>query len=389
MVVASKETFVLLKLYLSLLFSAVHVFLLGRILKTRTHRLCSVLFFSEVLLGCVFHLWELVIVHIPVVGSYMVMRVFRTRLWMPWLLLICNLAYLSVFQLYEFTSPMASQDWVTQRALLWTLRILTIHLSSAGWYFHDCITTPGDNDDKRGVEKAGNSVPVSWVEFLAFSIFFPTLISGPGMTIEAFQEFLNRQGPPKEAGRMRRIWVLLLGTHVFLALAALVRLHFSQEWLSSDWFQGQSLFRRWFMAWLSAVHVRLILYSIWLGSETSMVIMGLGLVIKDNSICWDGMTNVDIYSYETHPSALVVIASWNFTVIAWLKNSVYRRLQGALGLRSSSTSCQLVTFVVSALWHGIFPGYYMFFLTLAWISIVTQSKPPILTKLYVTFSVQA
>ena len=54
--------------------------------------------------------------------------------------------------------------------------------------------------------------------------------------------------------------------------------------------------------------------------------------------------------------------AWNISVHKWLKYYVYLRL-----IKKDNRGIQIVpiltTFVVSAIWHGFYPGYYLFFIS--------------------------
>ena len=53
------------------------------------------------------------------------------------------------------------------------------------------------------------------------------------------------------------------------------------------------------------------------------------------------------------------IGSWNMGTNIWLRFLVYERLEK---YESIKTIC---TFLLSAVWHGVYPGYYLTFLTAA------------------------
>lgn len=56
-------------------------------------------------------------------------------------------------------------------------------------------------------------------------------------------------------------------------------------------------------------------------------------------------------------SLKVNIDSWNILTTHWLRHSVYERVSPAIGT--------WVVFMVSAFWHGFYPGYYIAFLSAA------------------------
>jgi lysophospholipid acyltransferase len=55
---------------------------------------------------------------------------------------------------------------------------------------------------------------------------------------------------------------------------------------------------------------------------------------------------------------------WNMTVHNWLKNYVFIRvIRRDGGKNKSSILPMFLTFIVSAVWHGLYPGYFVFFLS--------------------------
>jgi len=56
------------------------------------------------------------------------------------------------------------------------------------------------------------------------------------------------------------------------------------------------------------------------------------------------------------------LGAWNISVHKWLKYYVYLRM-----MKKDNKGLQIVpiltTFVVSAVWHGFYPGYFLFFIS--------------------------
>lgn len=55
------------------------------------------------------------------------------------------------------------------------------------------------------------------------------------------------------------------------------------------------------------------------------------------------------------------LGSWNISVHEWLKYYVYLRMLKTKNKQSSNVFAALVSFSVSAIWHGFYPGFYSFF----------------------------
>ena len=74
---------------------------------------------------------------------------------------------------------------------------------------------------------------------------------------------------------------------------------------------------------------------------------------------WDRIVSVYVWIIEMDPSPPKKMIGWNHCMHLWLKNYVALRLVKK-GERLT-TSANLITFAMSALWHGFYPFYYVMF----------------------------
>jgi lysophospholipid acyltransferase len=70
--------------------------------------------------------------------------------------------------------------------------------------------------------------------------------------------------------------------------------------------------------------------------------------------------NVNILSIETAQNIYEITNNWNICTNEWLKDHIYKR---ALTIGYSKQTATYVTNVVSATWHGFYPGYIITFVT--------------------------
>lgn len=61
---------------------------------------------------------------------------------------------------------------------------------------------------------------------------------------------------------------------------------------------------------------------------------------------------------------------WNMMITAWLKNYVYLRVLRSRKGTKAGFAPLLITFMVSAIWHGFYPGYFIFFIMSAIVDYV-------------------
>uniref|UniRef100_G3T1N1 Membrane bound O-acyltransferase domain containing 1 n=1 Tax=Loxodonta africana TaxID=9785 RepID=G3T1N1_LOXAF len=81
---------------------------------------------------------------------------------------------------------------------------------------------------------------------------------------------------------------------------------------------------------------------------------GFSGVDENGNFCWDLLSNLNIWKIETATSFKMYVENWNIQTAAWLKSVCYER---------APWYPTVLTFILSALWHGVYPGYYFTFLT--------------------------
>ncbi|KAM9316052.1 lysophospholipid acyltransferase 2 [Gastrophryne carolinensis] len=75
---------------------------------------------------------------------------------------------------------------------------------------------------------------------------------------------------------------------------------------------------------------------------------------KNGEENWDLVSNLNIRNIEFSTSFKMFIDNWNIQTALWLKRVCYER---------ATFSPTAQTFILSAAWHGVYPGYYMTFFT--------------------------
>jgi lysophospholipid acyltransferase len=99
-------------------------------------------------------------------------------------------------------------------------------------------------------------------------------------------------------------------------------------------------------------------YVAWFLSEAACVLCGFGFNGYDSSgnVRWDRFTNIIVRKCELSQSIKEMIDHWNIGANRWLRYYVYMRITPP-GQTGGALSASF-TYVVSALWHGFYPGYY-------------------------------
>jgi lysophospholipid acyltransferase len=84
------------------------------------------------------------------------------------------------------------------------------------------------------------------------------------------------------------------------------------------------------------------------------------------------MTNVRPIEIETSQSLKGILDNWNIGTNQWLKHYVYLRI-APIGSKNTAFA-SLCAFATSAFWHGFYPGYYLTFLLMGFVSETSKSK---------------
>jgi len=112
-------------------------------------------------------------------------------------------------------------------------------------------------------------------------------------------------------------------------------------------------------------------YFAWKVAEGSCILAGFGFEGYDDNgkvIGWKGVENVDIFSFDTSWNIANMSKAWNKRTQKWLERYTYAR----------TGKSHFWTYFVSAFWHGLYPGFYFFFLV---IPIVVQVEKLVRDKI--------
>ncbi|KAI1283222.1 Lysophospholipid acyltransferase 2 [Halotydeus destructor] len=210
----------------------------------------------------------------------------------------------------------------------------------------------------------------SALEFFAYLIAFQTLMCGPLVCYVDFMEFIHgtnfERHVPKNGKNPSpgRAVLTKLSISTLFALGVLyVQPLLTHELLKDEAWLAKTSFLS-LLIYVTAVLTanRFKYYFAWVLGETLCNASGLGFAGYDeeNNADWDLVSNVSIWKLETSLNFKVLLDNWNKSTQTWLRRYAYERVK---------RNRLVMTYVLSALWHGFYPGYYMCFLTAA---LVTQ-----------------
>jgi len=222
-------------------------------------------------------------------------------------------------------------------------------LSTLGYNYYDGTENPKPTDEQRRLSVPG--IP-GILEFLGW-IYMPTNFPmGPTFEFIEYRNCVNGRLPAPPI----RIGFILLGQSiVLLGIYQISLVYVSGDLLRDPIFLENSVLKIYGASLLVAFFIRFKYYFGFKIAEGAAMMGGLGH--SDSNIeKWDGMTNMNILQFELSQSYRDSSISWKIKTSLWLRRLVYDRLPPKINLYT--------VYFLSAFWHGFYPGYYMFFLTI-------------------------
>ena len=119
---------------------------------------------------------------------------------------------------------------------------------------------------------------------------------------------------------------------------------------------------------------RMRVYLIWALAEGSIACTGLELKAgSEKEMQPRLLLSVDIIQEEFQVySFRTLVNRWNIRVQEWISQDIYIRLLDLIGAKYNER-IYLLVFLLSSLWHGIYPGYICAFLTCA-IALIAEKR---------------
>lgn len=254
--------------------------------------------------------------------------------------------------------------------------VLTQKLYMMAFNLYDGQQLAAGKDDKAAKKCAPYALKhlPNILEYLGYTFCFANVLSGPAYEFSYYSHACDGSHLYTADGKPRgkipsNVWPTL---HCFLAgmlnLAIFIvggakfplldpvdpqnnlPVTIQPEFLKKPW-----LYRYAYM-WLGLVIVRQKYYFAWHHAEGANNIWYAGFEgfdEKGQPKGWEVASNQDVWGYETATSIQSLSRNWNKKTSAWLTRYVYIRTNGSL----------LAVYGLSAFWHGFYPGYYLFFLS--------------------------
>jgi len=255
--------------------------------------------------------------------------------------------------------------------------VLTQKLYMLAYNLYDghVLSTGGSDRASKKCEKHALTKVPGIIEYLGYTFCFANLLAGPAYEFTIYAKtcdgtnIMGKDGKP--LGKLPSVvWPTLkpllvsllcmvsfvVGNGMYPLLDPNDPQKEDPAILKPD-FLEKNFFDRFNYALLALFFVRCKYYFAWKNAEGASNIWYAGFDGFDpktgEPLGWENANNVDIISFECAQNVKTLSAAWNKKTANWLGKYVYIRTNGSL----------VATYGMSAFWHGFYPGYYLFFLS--------------------------
>ncbi|XP_061364210.1 lysophospholipid acyltransferase 1-like [Gastrolobium bilobum] len=299
---------------------------------------------------------------VPMLLGYASMLLFRQRCGI--LTFFLGFGYLIGCHVYYMSGDAWKEGGIDATG---ALMVLTLKVISCSINYNDGLLK---KDDLREAQKKYRLINLpSPIEYIGYCLCCGSHFAGPVYEMKDYLDWTERKGiwsseakrpPPSPLGATIRA---LLQAGFCMALYLYLVPYFPLSRFTDPVYHEWGFWKKLGYQYMSGFTARWKYYFIWSISEASIIISGLGFSGWTDSSPpkprWDRAKNVDILGVELAKSAVVIPTVWNIQVSTWLRHYVYERL--IQNGKKPGFFQLLATQTVSAIWHGLYPGYIIFF----------------------------
>lgn len=311
--------------------------------------------------------------------SYIVMCTQNPRN-MQSFVLVTALFYLSCVHLHRQMYDYASYTLDITGPLM----VITQKVTSLAYNVHDGLIRSEKELTPTQRHQAVKQMP-TLLEYFSFVFHFQALMAGPVIYYRDYMDFIhgrnmskprsstdNGQASNDRNGRVQLpspTWVVikkvLASLLCALAFVIFIPLFPIERLKDNDFLRDTSMSYKIRYIMIAALLVRFKYYHAWIFADAICNNSGLGFsgYNEKGKPQWRATSNVDVFGFETSQSLKESIEHWNKGTNRWLRSLVYERVKH---------NKIVYTYVLSAIWHGFYPGYYLTFANGAFITVVSR-----------------
>ncbi|KAI3822185.1 hypothetical protein L1987_09769 [Smallanthus sonchifolius] len=298
---------------------------------------------------------------VPMLISYTSMIVYRKRCGL--ISFLSAMGYLIGCHVYYMSGDAWKEGGIDATG---SLMVITLKVISCAINYNDGLLK---EEDLRESQKKNRLLKLpSLIEYVGYCLCCGSHFAGPVYETKDYLDWNERKGiwtksekgtPSPFGPTLKALLQAGFCMGLYLYLVPSHPLSRFSEPIYQEW----GFVKRLSYQYMSGFTARWKYYFIWSISEASIIISGLGFSGWTDSsppkARWDRAKNVDVLGVEFAKSSVELPLVWNIQVSTWLRHYVYDRL--AQKGKKPGFFQLLATQTVSAVWHGLYPGYLIFF----------------------------
>nr|KAF6447949.1 membrane bound O-acyltransferase domain containing 2 [Rousettus aegyptiacus] len=277
-------------------------------------------------------------------------------------LIVCQITRVYIFDYGQYSADFSGP-----------MMIITQKITSLAYEIHDGMFRQDEELTPSQRELAVRRRP-SLLEYLSYNCNFMGVLAGPLCSYKDYITFIEGRSyhaatPPGDNGREDRhdgrtepspnaaVTQKLLVCGLSLLFHLTISNTLPVEYNIDEHFQATASWpTKVIYLYVSLLAARPKYYFAWTLADAINNAAGFGFrgYDRNGEARWDLISNLRIRQIEMSTSFKMFLDNWNIQTALWLKRVCYER---------ASLSPTIQTFVLSAIWHGVYPGYYLTFLT--------------------------
>ncbi|XP_039300216.1 LOW QUALITY PROTEIN: lysophospholipid acyltransferase 2 [Nilaparvata lugens] len=255
------------------------------------------------------------------------------------------------------------------------LMVITQKVTSLAFSLHDGLTRKEEEMTTNQKHYAVRNFPTA-LEYFSYVLHFHTIMAGPALFYKDYIDFIHGYNfklhpassknqfdsncnsrkvvlePSSTLVAVKKIIISVLCAALFVSLIPTFPIQRAKD---DDFVEGKTASEQMVYLFVATILVRLKYYHAWVLADAICNLSGIGFNGYDsNGVAkWDLVSNVDILQFEFGVTLRDSIEHWNKGTNVWLRMTVYERVPAKYAT--------LLTYALSAFWHGFYPGYYLTF----------------------------
>ncbi|XP_031641002.1 lysophospholipid acyltransferase 1 [Contarinia nasturtii] len=286
------------------------------------------------------------------------------------LVMLVSLIYLSMVHLHRVYFDYGSYTLDITGPLM----VITQKVTLLTFSIHDGIARNEHELSKSQKFHAISTLPTT-LEYFSYVLHFQGLMAGPLVFYKDYIDFIEGTNflkhtnvnskfdkvdskiivePSPTKAVVKKVIGSAICAYIFMNWITVYPIKRLNE---DEFIENTSFFYKMWYMMMATTTIRFKYYHAWLLADAICNNSGLGFngFEKDGNPKWDLISNINVISFELATNIRDAIGNWNMGTNQWLRMIVYERVPKKYGT--------MLTFGLSALWHGFYPGYYITFIS--------------------------